>query len=560
MSLKKGEVIFIFPRENTVSYSTYRQSSDAIAITDKTISTLSNNFEMFREPLGLESIAAYLRQRDLKVKIFFPLVEEIQDEEIIEYIRNHKPSFVGFSVLFDRHLEDALLLSAKIKQTGVGVPVFFGGALASFAAREILTVAPWIDGIVLGEGEQICYNLCEAIDKGDEWQQIKGICYRNQTGQIQTNPVADKINLEAVPPPARDFLDLLKAKNIHSRVATLYTSRGCPEPCTYCTGNQFSGLTRGKRWRSRTTEAIVDEIAYLYNTYNVNYIYICDDNFIGYGKGIKDRIKELVTGINDKNLNVTIHYECRVDAIDLELLQLLKKGGFKDILLGLEAGVQSMLDRWKKKVTVEQNKQAIRLVSQVGLNLQPGFILLDDRTTLEELKENILFIKEMKLHQSSHFFDLFNPIEVFNGSTLEKQYHRILKLQEIRPDRDEVKAFVKALCTYPYTIQDPRVRLFWEIIRPIIDRVDYYTNYKIFSAFIEAKRKKHKNLLTFIGLYKKWKNDIGEILLKTIFYALDRVEYNTTDKIKEEIDSYYKAIENGYFPDGIESILAKLND
>jgi len=52
MSLKKGEVIFIFPRENTVSYSTYRQSSDAIAITDKTISTLSNNFEMFREPLG----------------------------------------------------------------------------------------------------------------------------------------------------------------------------------------------------------------------------------------------------------------------------------------------------------------------------------------------------------------------------------------------------------------------------------------------------------------------------------------------------------------------------
>jgi radical SAM superfamily enzyme YgiQ (UPF0313 family) len=556
MSLNQVEVVFIFPRENAISYSTYRQSSDTI--TDKTVSALSNNYEMFREPLGLESIAAYLRQRELKVKIFFPLVEEIQDEEIIEYIRNHKPSFVGFSVLFDRHLEDALLLSAQVKQTGV--PVFFGGALASFAAREILTVAPWIDGIVLGEGEQICYNLCEAIDKGGEWQQIKGICYRSKTGQIQTNPVADKINLEAVPPPARDFLDLLKAKNIHSRVATLYTSRGCPEPCTYCTGNQFSGLTRGKRWRSRTTEAIVDEIAYLYNTYNVNYIYICDDNFIGYGKGIKDRIKDLVTGINEKNLNVTIHYECRVDVIDLELLKLLKEGGFKDILLGLEAGVQSMLDRWKKKVTVEQNKQAIRLVSQAGLNLKPGFILLDDRTTLEELKENIIFIKEMRLHQSPHIFDLFNPIEVFNGSTLEKQYHRILKLREIRPDRDEVKAFVKALCSYPYTIQDSRVRLFWEIIRPIIDRVDYYTNYKIFSAFIEAKRKKHKNLLTFIGLYKKWKNDIGEILLRTIFYALDRVEYNTTDKIKTEIDSYYKAIENRYFPDGIESVLAKLND
>jgi len=556
MSLKKGEVVFIFPRENTVSYSTYRQSSDAI--TDKTVSALSNNFEIFREPLGLESIAAYLRQRDWKVKIFFPLVEEIQDEEIIEYIRNHKPSFVGFSVLFDRHLEDALLLSAQVKQTGV--PVCFGGALASFAAKEILTVAPWIDGIVIGEGEQTCYNLCEAIDKGGDWQNIKGICYRNKTGEIQTTPAAYKINLEAVPPPARDFLDILKEKNIHSRVATLYTSRGCPEPCTYCTGNQFSGLTRGKRWRSRTTEAVIDEIAYLYHSYNINYIYICDDNFIGYGKGIKNRIKDFVKGIKEKNLKVTIHYECRVDAIDLELLKLLKEGGFKDILLGLESGVQSMLDRWKKKITVEQNKQAIRLVSEVGLNLKPGFILLDDRTTLEELKENIIFIKEMNLHKSPHFFDLFNPIEVFNGSTLEKQYHRTLKLQEIRPDRDEVKAFVKALCTYQYTIQDPRVRLFWEIIRPIIDRIDYYTNYKIFSAFIDAKRKKHKNLLTFIGLYKKWKNDIGEILLRTIFYALNKVEHNTTDKIKTEIDSYYQAIENGYFPDGIESVLARLND
>jgi len=556
MSLKKGEVVFIFPRENTVSYSTYRQSSDAI--TDKTVSALSNNFEIFREPLGLESIAAYLRQRDWKVKIFFPLVEEIQDEEIIEYIRNHKPSFVGFSVLFDRHLEDALLLSAQVKQTGV--PVFFGGALASFAAKEILTVAPWIDGIVIGEGEQTCYNLCEAIDKGGDWQNIKGICYRNKTGEIQTTPAAYKINLEAVPPPARDFLDILKEKNIHSRVATLYTSRGCPEPCTYCTGNQFSGLTRGKRWRSRTTEAVIDEIAYLYHSYNINYIYICDDNFIGYGKGIKNRIKDFVKGIKEKNLKVTIHYECRVDAIDLELLKLLKEGGFKDILLGLESGVQSMLDRWKKKITVEQNKQAIRLVSEVGLNLKPGFILLDDKTTLEELKENIVFIKEMKLHKSPHFFDLFNPIEVFNGSTLEKEYYRILKLQEIRPDRDEVKAFVKALCTYQYTIQDPRVRLFWEIIRPIIDRIDYYTNYKIFSAFIDAKRKKNKNLLPFIGLYKKWKNDIGEILLRTVFYALNRVEHNTTDKIKTEIDSYYKAIENGYFPDGIESVLARLND
>jgi len=556
MCIRKSEVVFILPRENTISHSSYRQSSDAI--TDKTISALSNNFEMFREPLGLESIAAYLRQRNLKVKIFFPLAQEIEDEEIIEYIRSHdKISFIGFSVLFDRHLEDALLLSAKVKQTGI--PIFFGGALASFAAREILTVTPWIDGIVIGEGEETCYNLCEAVGTGSEWRNIKGICYRDNEGEINMNPLADKIDLETVPPPARDFLDVLKEKNIHSRIATVYTSRGCPESCTYCTGNRFSELNKGKRWRSRNIDAVVNEIIYLYNYYNINYIYICDDNFIGYGKEIKTRIKDIVKGIKDNRLNVTIHCECRVDAINSELLELLKEGGFKDILLGLESGVQTMLDRWKKKVTVEQNRQAVRLVSQAGLNLKPGFILFDGETSLEELKENIIFIKEMNLHKSPHFFDLFNPIEVFKGSELEKQYSRPLKLDEIMPSPEQVKLFVKTFCKYEYTIKDARVRLFWETVSPIIDRADYYINYKVFSVLMDAKRNKSKKLIPFLGLYKKWKNDIDEVLLKTIFYAIDRVEHNNRNKIKEEINTYYKTIEEKYFPNGIETAIAELN-
>jgi radical SAM superfamily enzyme YgiQ (UPF0313 family) len=307
-------------------------------------------------------------------------------------------------------------------------------------------------------------------------------------------------------------------------------------------------------------EDVINEIEYLCNSYNINYIYICDDNFIGYGKKIKTRIKAFVKGIKKNHLNVTIHYECRVDAIDPELLELLKAGGFKDILLGLESGVQSMLDRWKKRISVEQNKQAIRLVSQMGLNLKPGFILFDEETTLEELRENINFIKETKLHKSPYLFDLFNPIEIFKGSALEKKYNKILNLNEIKPDKQEIGTFVKTLCKYEYTLQDPRVRLFWEILGPIIDRCDYYINYRIFSAIIDAKRKKSKHIIPFIRLYKQWKNDMGEILLETIYYALDRIGDNPADKIKKEIDVYYQTIEEGYFPNGIESVLAQLND
>jgi hypothetical protein len=142
---------------------------------------------------------------------------------------------------------------------------------------------------------------------------------------------------------------------------------------------------------------------------------------------------------------------------------------------------------------------------------------------------------------------------------LEKQYRHPLKLEEIRPRAEEVKLFVKTLCKHEYTIKDARVRLFWETIRPIIDRADYYINYKVFSLLMDAKRNKSKKLIPFLGLYKNWKNDIGEILLETIFYAIDRLEHNTTDKIKEKIDSYYKVTEERYFSNGIETALAELN-
>ncbi len=49
-----------------------------------------------------------------------------------------------------------------------------------------------------------------------------------------------------------------------------------------------------------------------------------------------------------EKLHLKFHYEMRVDFVTEKLLMELKSAGFLDILLGIEAGVQTMLDRWKK--------------------------------------------------------------------------------------------------------------------------------------------------------------------------------------------------------------------
>ena len=106
------EVVLIFPRENSVTdNNTYRENANAISI--DSVVTVRNNYEIYREPLGLESIAANLRSNNYPVKMFFCSFLEVTDESILEYIKAHEVILVGISVLFDRHLEHAIEISKK---------------------------------------------------------------------------------------------------------------------------------------------------------------------------------------------------------------------------------------------------------------------------------------------------------------------------------------------------------------------------------------------------------------------------------------------------------------
>lgn len=553
----KNEIVLILPKERSITYSTYRQSSDTV--NDKLSVSISNNYEIFREPLGLQSIASYLREKGFKVKILFPELEELSDDDIMEYITNSDPLFVGFSVLFDRHLEHTLVLSSQISR--LGIPVFLGGALASFAHKELLQAISWITGVVIGEGEESSYRLVSALQKGREWRDIDGVAYRDESGSVVTNKPAEKVRLCCLPSPSRDFLDIMKEKGIPSRVAAIYTSRGCPESCTYCTGNRFSELNSGKRWRGREVEDIVREVKALNSNYGVNYFYICDDNFIGYGKDAVKRLYKLAEAIVESGLNVTFHYECRVDAVSLELLTTLKRAGFKDILLGIESGVQSMLDRWKKRATVEQNRFAIKEIERAGLSLKPGFILFDGETSFEELAENIGFIKEMELHRSPYIFDLFNPIELFIGSECEEKHHKRPTFAAIEPVEEEIKGFIRELCHLPYEIDDQRVKLFWQVVRPIIDRLDYYLNYKLFGELVGLRKKlgKRDDYLQFLSSYKSWKAGIGDTLLDILFFTIKEVnEERAESELDKTVNNYYRKLEESYFPGGIDSALNRL--
>jgi hypothetical protein len=69
----------------------------------------------------------------------------------------------------------------------------------------------------------------------------------------------------------------------------------------------------------------------------------------------------------------------------------LREQGMDRCLFGLESGVDSILERFNKKTTANQNALAIRLLSACGIPIRCTYITFDHLMTLEELEESYRF-------------------------------------------------------------------------------------------------------------------------------------------------------------------------
>ncbi len=539
-------IVLVFPKENVIEENdVYHEKQKAS--NDNMNILYNNNFEAYREPLGLESIATAFREKEYKVKMFFCELENIEDSVIKRYVDKYCVRFIGISVLFDRHLEHALILAKKLKNDSTFI--LLGGPFVSFSAKSIMKkYGDQIDAIVLGEGEKTDVDLAECVYEETDFRDIKGICYRDKNGKVVQNDFERKLNLDQLGFPSRDFLDKAIELGYRPKVASIYTSRGCAQRCTFCTGNHFTKYNIGKVWNARSPKHIVDEIQMLVENYNITYIYICDDNFYGYGEEAYGRVIEICRLINERKLHLKFHYEMRVDFVTEKLLMELKSAGFLDILLGIEAGVQTMLDRWKKGVTVEQNRLAINLVRKCGLNLKVGFILYDGDTTFEELRENIRFIKDMELYKSNNILELLNPMQIFNGSQIMKEKYNGIQENELAED---ISGFVKSISHFPYKIKDRRVELFWRLIVDKVNQLSLFCDGKVITMIYKNWGNKGKEVFSFVKAYKRFIRELPYIVIELLDYVLEQIEQRRYNNMEENVSEKYDEMIHRYFENGL---------
>lgn len=406
------------------------------------------------EHLGLGYIGACLRKRDISFKIIDFRNKRWKISQAINEIKKFSFKIAGVTVPFQEEANIIFSFISALRSANLNTHINIGGIFPSFAYEEILKMFPCINSVTLGEGEETFVELAENIIKETDWRSIRGIAYL-ENSSIVKNDIRPLVNdLDSLPFPERYALNQ-PINNIN--IAAMITSRGCYARCSFCSVVPFYSRF-GSKFRFRSSRNVIEEIDLLYNQFGIRNIFFNDANFIlGKGKGCK-RVIDISYEILKRNFDLHFVLQCRSNDVEEELFALLKKAGLRGVFLGVESGSQSMLDRFKKDITVEQNLKAIEILNKLNLYAVIGFIPFDYNVTFNELYENMLFIEKVKkiMPKNKLRYAYLTKVLPYAGTDIEKEMK-------------ENKIYQGNSMNFSYKIKDPKINLMYNTAKGLSD-------------------------------------------------------------------------------------------
>jgi anaerobic magnesium-protoporphyrin IX monomethyl ester cyclase len=352
-------------------------------------------------PFGLMSLGAYLLDQGIDVIIEDYIVNPYSRERVRDIVRQFKPDIIGATGV-TMNINTAITILREYRKESPGSVIVMGGPHATFDAHNMLSDNPHIDFIVRGEGELTTTELVNSLGDHNAYKSIKGISYRDNDS-VRHNETRDFItDINILPYPARHLIQLSKYKALGLPV-NMITSRGCPFECIFCVGSKMVG----RRVRYFDTKRVVDEFQML-STMGFKQINIVDDLFTSHKKRCIDICEEI--------LRRGIRHEwtafARVDTVNRELLETMKSAGCNMLCFGIESGVQEILDRVKKKITLEKIEKALTLCREVGIVPMASYIMGLPGETPETVKQTMDFAKSTCNSYGFHILAPFPGTEV----------------------------------------------------------------------------------------------------------------------------------------------------
>ena len=362
-------------------------------------------------PLQIAYLAGVALEAGLEARIFDAMNKDMTFDDVRAEIERYQPDYVlsldylpVSGAISTATVPAALKTLAIAKEVNPAIVTLLGGPHPTFMFKEILGDPDnRTDFILRGEAEETLRELLQTLP-GGQWQQLKGIAYRDGDKTVTTQMRTHIDDLDTLSPAWHllDWSDYHYNIEPWGRMGSILTTRGCMMQCSFCSHRVF---WRGD-WRVRDPQKVVDEIRHLVDTYQVEFITLIDPY------PTKDRVRweRQLDLIIAAKINVRLLMETRVEDIirDADILYKYREAGIIHMYMGAESSSDSTLNSLNKGTSVDMNKQALDLLRGHDIMTEASFMIGFPNETKESVDQTIS--EALRLNPDIAVFPIITPM------------------------------------------------------------------------------------------------------------------------------------------------------
>lgn len=372
--------------------------------------------EQYLSPLGLGYIATYLEKAGIDVIIVDCVKERKSVNDIVDFINKTHTDYIGINI-FTQNYE---MVKYIIESITITCDCFIGGQVVKSIYLDILR---WNTqnrlNIIIGEGEFIIPALvsgrCKQIPEQENDQKV---VYRvNKNSEYFPKDISN-IFLN------RKYLgNEIIYNHYGEKEIAIITSRGCAFDCAFCGGAK--SLNKDITTRIRTEESVITEIREILSAYpDIQSIRVLDDLFLRNGKSI-DMTNNIFLKFPHLSWRGMVHVLSL--AKDVEKVKKLRRGGCRELFIGIESGSESVRRKINKLGTIDDIITVSKAILESGIDLKGYFIYGFPGETKEDFQKTYELaskIKEISTNTTGTFRTSVFQFRPYHGTQL---YNEIVK-------------------------------------------------------------------------------------------------------------------------------------
>lgn len=318
-------------------------------------------------PLALVALASGLDRERYEVMIVDGRLERDPVRRVVEAATG--ATCLGVSVLTGAPIRDALAVSRAVKAQDSRCTVVWGGWHPSLFAADCL-VEPSVDVAVLGQGERTFADVVSRLSAGESVAGVPGTVARCH-GESIAGPPQAMADLNTLPRHDYGLIPVERYFRLkHKRQVDYVSSQGCRFRCAFCADPAV--YERG--WTGLAPERIASEVGFLRRQYAAEEVAFQDETFFTHPA----RVERLADELCRRAVGVTWTATLRADQacrMGEPLLAMAVRSGLRRVMVGVESGDQSTLDRLRKDMRLAQVIETAEMCARHDLGAIFNFIV-----------------------------------------------------------------------------------------------------------------------------------------------------------------------------------------